>query len=90
MDWRKHVVLTEEEGRRMDRVIRQNGCANISQLCKRIVNRGPLCLPFTTETAIDDINIIERALRVTQSADIVEMCSKIANGKLAVIVENKP
>ena len=39
--WHKGVVLTLAEGAQMESVLAQYSCANISQLCKRIV-RGEL------------------------------------------------
>ena len=39
--YRKIATLTKPEGAKFDRILARNGCANISQLCKRIV-RGEL------------------------------------------------
>lgn len=39
--WSHNVVLTRHEGEILDAIIAQHNCANISQLCKRIV-RGEL------------------------------------------------
>ncbi|MEG0395773.1 MAG: hypothetical protein RR576_03365 [Oscillospiraceae bacterium] len=34
---RYNVVLTKPEGEMLDKIISDNGCANLSQLCKKIV-----------------------------------------------------
>ena len=39
--WRQAAVLTLQEGSKMEAILAQYSCANISQLCKRIV-RGEI------------------------------------------------
>ncbi|MEG1926942.1 MAG: hypothetical protein RR415_14495, partial [Ruthenibacterium sp.] len=34
---RFYVTLTKPEGEMLDKIISDNGCANLSQLCKKIV-----------------------------------------------------
>ncbi|MEG1447048.1 MAG: hypothetical protein RSC58_07245 [Ruthenibacterium sp.] len=35
--YKKMVTLTKPEGEMLDKIISDNGCANLSQLCKKIV-----------------------------------------------------
>lgn len=39
--WRQATVLTLQEGKKLEIILAQHNCVNISQLCKRIV-RGEL------------------------------------------------
>jgi len=39
--WRQAAILTLQEGAQLESILVRNNCANISQLCKRIV-RGEL------------------------------------------------
>mgnify|MGYP003397315357 FL=1 len=36
--WTSCVTLTKPEGATLDKIISDNGCANLSQLCKKIVH----------------------------------------------------
>ncbi|MEG0486223.1 MAG: hypothetical protein RR576_12330 [Oscillospiraceae bacterium] len=35
--YKKAITLTKPEGIQLDKIISDNGCANLSQLCKKIV-----------------------------------------------------
>ncbi|MEG2659918.1 MAG: hypothetical protein RR978_04285 [Oscillospiraceae bacterium] len=41
--WTSCVTLTKPEGEMLDKIISDNGCANLSQLCKKIV-KGEVAL----------------------------------------------
>lgn len=41
--WHKQVTLTKPEGATLELLLTQHSCANVSQLCKKIV-RGELLL----------------------------------------------
>lgn len=47
--WRKQITLTKPEGAAMEKIISQHDCANISQLCKKIVHEELLLIPNEKE-----------------------------------------
>ncbi len=83
--WHKSVVLTPKEGVIMEEIIAVNNCANISQLLKKIVYGKPITIQ--SEQTMNDNPIVAKALEKTQSVNLQELCRKIADGQLAIIIK---
>lgn len=47
--WQRTVTLTKPEGEVMEQIITQHDCANVSQLCKKIVHEELLLIPNEKE-----------------------------------------
>ena len=84
--WRKAAILTLNEGAIMEEIIAANDCANVSQLLKKIAHNEAITISIQGTASINN-ETIKKALSITKSATILELCRKIADGQLAIIIK---
>ena len=87
----KCITLTKKEGAELEAILALNNCANPSQLLKKIVRNECISVPvnaISMPTFNEEQNkIIAEALSATNSADIVELCRKIAGVQVSIIIK---
>ena len=75
----------------MEKILLLNNCANPSQLLKKIIRNECISVPINAISmpSFDDeqTRIISEALSVTNSADIVDLCRKIAGIQVSIIMK---
>ena len=87
----KSIILTKQEGAELEKILLLNNCANPSQLLKKIIRNECISVPINAISmpSFDDeqTRIISEALSVTNSADIVDLCRKIAGIQVSIIMK---
>lgn len=88
--WRKGIILTKKEGSTIEGIIARNGCNNISQFVKKIAHGEPVDVPLNAISMpeMDDVqtHIVAEAIAKTNSTDILDLCRKISDGQIAIII----
>lgn len=84
--WHKSAILTPSEGAALEEIIAANGCANVSQLLKKIVRNEAITISIQGNASIGN-ETVTKALKITNSTTILDLCRKISEGQLAIIIK---